>query len=84
MYSTGGLPVLIMVCHFQQYETSHMISAQSNHETARQTLNELLAAAPGVLGIKDFAEKLAICLMEDIVREAMMSVYRSQPTCDQY
>jgi len=82
MYSIGDLPVLIMMC--QQYETLHMIPAQSNHETARHTLDELLASAPGMLGVKDFAEKLAICLMEDIVRDAMMSVYRDQATCGQY
>jgi hypothetical protein len=74
MYSTADLPVLIIMC--QQYETSYMIPAQSNHETAGYTLNELLAAVPGVLGMRGFAEKLAICLIEDIVREAMMSVYR--------
>jgi hypothetical protein len=63
-----------MACTHQQYEASHMVPAQSNYETARHTLNELLAAAPKAFGLKDFAERLAICLMEDNVREAMMSV----------
>jgi hypothetical protein len=52
-----------------------MVPSQSNYETARHTLDELLAVAPKAFGIKDFAEKLAICLMEDIVTEAMMSVH---------
>lgn len=56
----------------KQYEMSHMVPAKSNHLTARHTLDELLARAPKAFGIKKFGEKLAICLLDDIVRKAMM------------
>jgi hypothetical protein len=49
-----------------------MVPADSNYKTARHTLAELLAAVPEAFGLKAFAEKIAICLMEDRVREAMM------------
>jgi len=56
----------------KQYETTHMIPSPSSYETARHTLNELLAAIPKAFRLRAFAEKVAICLVEDIVRKAMM------------
>jgi len=53
-----------------------MVPAQSNADVARYTLDELLAAAPGALGIKKFGEKVSICLMDDITRVAMMYAHR--------
>jgi hypothetical protein len=52
-----------------------MVPAQSNYETAQQTFNEFLAAVPKAFGLKDFAEKLVICLLEDVVRASMMFVH---------
>ncbi|KAF9524231.1 hypothetical protein CPB83DRAFT_898089 [Crepidotus variabilis] len=56
----------------REYEERVMVPTQSNHDTAVHTLNELLAAAPNAFGIKKFGERIAICLLDDIVREAMM------------
>ncbi len=51
-----------------------MVPAKSNHDTAVHTLNELLAAAPQAFGLKNFGQRIAISLMDDIVRKAMMWV----------
>lgn len=51
-----------------------MVPAQSNHELAEYTLDELLSAVPRVLGLKTFGKRVAICLMDDRVRVAMMYV----------
>lgn len=49
-----------------------MVPAQSNHDLAGFTLEELLAAVPEFCGLKAFARRLAMCAMDDNVREAMM------------
>jgi hypothetical protein len=49
-----------------------MVPAKSNHDTAAHTLNELLAAVPQAFGLKNFGQRIAISLMDDIVRKAMM------------
>ncbi|PPQ67784.1 hypothetical protein CVT25_009088 [Psilocybe cyanescens] len=61
----------------EEYEERHMVPAQSNHELAEYTLDELLSAVPRVLGLKTFGKRVAICLMDDRVRVAMM--YPEQP-----
>lgn len=48
-----------------------MVPEDSNHELAGYTLGELLSAVPDALGLKGFAEKVSISLLDDIVREAM-------------
>ncbi|KAH9475208.1 Mycophenolic acid biosynthesis cluster protein B [Psilocybe cubensis] len=53
------------------------LATQSNHDLAGFTLEELLSAVPEFGGLKSFARRLAICAMDDIVREAMM--YPKQP-----
>lgn len=58
----------------QHYEEVYMVPDQTNHEVAEYTVEELLAPAPKVLGIRAFGERIVISLMEDLVRKAMMSV----------
>ena len=59
----------------QEYEKIHMIPAKVNHQAACSMMGELLSAIPEALGLKNFAKNLSICLLEDRLREAMMSVY---------
>ncbi|THU80456.1 hypothetical protein K435DRAFT_785447 [Dendrothele bispora CBS 962.96] len=62
---------------FKGYEERVMVSAQTNHDVAQYTLDELLYAVPTRFGLREFARSLAISLLEDITREAMM--YPVQP-----
>jgi len=52
-----------------------MIPTKVNQQVACYTMGELLSAVPEAFGLKNFAEKLSICMLEDRVREAMMLVY---------
>ncbi|KAF9560436.1 hypothetical protein CPC08DRAFT_762730 [Agrocybe pediades] len=61
----------------RDYERVHMVPAQSNHDLAEYTLDELLSATPNILGLRALGRRVAICLMDDIVPEAMM--YPKQP-----
>ncbi|KAF9524241.1 hypothetical protein CPB83DRAFT_861677 [Crepidotus variabilis] len=56
----------------ERYEATYMVPAQSNHETAIHTLDELLSAVPDALGLKSFGQRISICLMSERVRVAMM------------
>ncbi|CAA7271254.1 unnamed protein product [Cyclocybe aegerita] len=60
-----------------QYEKQYMVRDKVNREVAEYTLEELLVAAPEALGIKSFGRRVAVCLMDDITREAML--YEKQP-----
>ena len=51
-----------------------MVPEQSNHEIADSTVDELLFPIPEAFGLKKFAKRLAIGLLEDKVRESMMYV----------
>ncbi|THU87659.1 hypothetical protein K435DRAFT_969803 [Dendrothele bispora CBS 962.96] len=62
---------------FKGYEERVMVPAQTNHDVAQYTLDELLYVVPIRFGLKEFARSLAISLLEDITREAMM--YPVQP-----
>ncbi|KAJ7629474.1 hypothetical protein DFH06DRAFT_1225821 [Mycena polygramma] len=61
------------------YEEEHMIPAQSNHDVAKYTMDELLFMVPEALGLRSFAEGLTRCLLEDRTRIAMM-----QPLAPRY
>ncbi|KAF8966173.1 hypothetical protein BDZ97DRAFT_1658235 [Flammula alnicola] len=61
----------------KEYETTHMVPAETNKEIAGYTVDELLSAAPKAFGVKAFGVRVVICLMDDIVRQAMM--YPKQP-----
>ena len=52
-----------------------MVPAQTNHDVAAYTTEELLHAVPERFGIKNFARRLTICALNENVRIAMMYVY---------
>ncbi|KAJ7641459.1 hypothetical protein FB45DRAFT_976236 [Roridomyces roridus] len=56
----------------QTYEKEYMVPAQTNHEVANQTINELLFIVPHAFGLRRFAEGLTRSVLEDRVRIAMM------------
>ncbi|KIK56553.1 hypothetical protein GYMLUDRAFT_76081 [Collybiopsis luxurians FD-317 M1] len=60
-----------------EYEDKVMVPAQTNHDVATYTTEELLHAVPERFGIKNFARRLTICALEENVRVAMMQP--SQP-----
>jgi hypothetical protein len=51
-----------------------MVPDPINAEVASYTLNELLFAVPEAFGLKTFAQRIAICLLEDAVRISMLFV----------
>ena len=51
-----------------------MVPDPINMEVASYTLNELLFAVPDALGLKTFAQRISICLLDDIVRVSMLFV----------
>ncbi|KAF9259411.1 hypothetical protein L218DRAFT_981552 [Marasmius fiardii PR-910] len=56
----------------EEYEDKHMVPAQSNHDVATYTTEELIHILPEAFGIKSFARNLSIAVLEDKVRIAMM------------
>lgn len=58
----------------QKYE-ENMVPAQTNHDVASLTTEELLHVVPESFGIKNFARKVSICLLDGRTRIAMMSAY---------
>ncbi|KAJ6618009.1 hypothetical protein B0H10DRAFT_1796272 [Mycena sp. CBHHK59/15] len=61
------------------YEEEYMVPAQSNHDVAKHTTDELLSIVPEAFGLKSFFEGVSVSLLEDRVRTAMM-----QPKPPQY
>ena len=59
----------------QDYEAKNMIPAETNKEVAGYTMTELLSAVPIRFGLRSFAVRVALCLLEDRVRVGMMYVY---------
>ncbi|KAH7876367.1 uncharacterized protein C8R40DRAFT_1099507 [Lentinula edodes] len=55
-----------------EYESRTMIPAQTNHDVATYTTEELLHAVPEFFGLKNFCRRLTICALEESVRIAMM------------
>ena len=51
-----------------------MVPDPTNAEVASYTLDELLFAVPYAFGLKKFAQRVSICLLEDVVRISMMFV----------
>ena len=49
-----------------------MVPAPTNADVASYTMDELLFAVPQAFGLKTFAQRIAICLLDDIVRVSMM------------
>lgn len=51
-----------------------MVPDPINAEVASYTLDELLFAVPKAFGLKTFARRISICLLEDAVRVSMLFV----------
>ena len=51
-----------------------MVPAQTNHDVARHTTDELLFGCPEKFGIKKFLQGVTVCLLEERVRIGMMLV----------
>ena len=51
-----------------------MVPNPINAEVASYTLDELLFAVPEAFGLKTFARRVSICLLEDRVRLSMLFV----------
>ncbi|KAF5338296.1 hypothetical protein D9758_015757 [Tetrapyrgos nigripes] len=72
------ITVLFDSFHFiQEYESTALYPSKVNHDVAQFTLDELLYAVPSAFGMKEFARKVAISLLEAGTREGMM--YPPQP-----
>ncbi|KAI3604525.1 hypothetical protein WG66_008128 [Moniliophthora roreri] len=56
----------------EDYEAKNMVPAQTNHDVANYTTDELIYPVPHAFGLKNFARKLSIAALEDNVRVAMM------------
>ncbi|KIJ98542.1 hypothetical protein K443DRAFT_680660 [Laccaria amethystina LaAM-08-1] len=56
----------------RDYEVKNMIPAETNKEVAGYTMAELLSAVPIRFGLRSFAVRVALCLLEDRVRVGMM------------
>ncbi|KAJ7302244.1 hypothetical protein DFH08DRAFT_989573 [Mycena albidolilacea] len=61
------------------YEEEHMVPAQSNHDVAKYTMDEILFMVPETLGLRSFFEGITRCLLQDRTRIAMM-----QPEAPKY
>ncbi|KAK1226004.1 hypothetical protein PQX77_000663 [Marasmius sp. AFHP31] len=61
----------------KKYEDKYMVPAQTNHDVANFTLEELIYVVPEAFGLKNFARKASIAILEDNVRIAMK--YPEQP-----
>jgi hypothetical protein len=57
----------------QRYEKECMVPADTNHKLAMSMMGELLHFVPKAFGIKAFITRIAICVLEERVRVAMMS-----------
>lgn len=58
----------------QAYEKETMVPAQSNHDVAVATTEELLDMVPNTFGLKSFGRRVTFSLLEERVRIAMMCV----------
>ena len=51
-----------------------MVPDSINAKVASYTLAELLFAVPKAFGLKTFAQRISICLLDDVVRVSMLFV----------
>lgn len=56
----------------KEYEGRCMVPAPTNAEVAAYTMDELLTAVPETFGLKTFAQRASICLLDESVRVSMM------------
>ena len=66
---------MYLILPWQDYEVKNMIPAETNKEVAGYTMTELLSAVPIRFGLRRFAVRVALCLLEDRVRIGMIYVY---------
>ena len=59
----------------QDHEVKNLIPAEFNKEVAGYTMAELLSAVPIRFGLRSFAVRVALCLLEDRVGVGMMYVF---------
>ena len=59
----------------QDHEVKNMIAAETNKEVAEYTMAKLLSAVPIRFGLRSFAVRVSLCLLEDRVRVGMMYVF---------
>ncbi|KAK1220831.1 hypothetical protein PQX77_016402 [Marasmius sp. AFHP31] len=55
----------------REYEDKYMVPAQTNHDVATYTTEELIFPIPETFGLKKFARRMSIAVLEDNVRIAM-------------
>lgn len=60
---------------YQAYEKETMVPAQSNHDVAVATTEEILDMVPNIFGLKNFGRRVTYSLLEERVRVAMMFVF---------
>ena len=51
-----------------------MVPDPINAKAASYALDELLFAVPEAFGLKTFAQRISICLLDDVVRVSMLFV----------
>ena len=59
----------------QDYGVKNMITAATNKVVAGYTIAEFLAAVPIRFGLRSFAVRVALCLLEERVRVGMTYVF---------
>ena len=68
-------PFLVLARQEEQaYEETYMVPADTNKEVAGHSVEELLSSVPETFGLKEFCERIIICLMDDVVRESTSCV----------
>ena len=59
----------------QDYETRHMVPTEYSHKLAERAIELMCTRLPNI-GMRSVVKNLAIALLDDRLREAMMFVYR--------
>jgi len=67
-----------LIAWSKAYADAKMVPAKTNHLVATLTTQELVAAVPAALGLRDFVARLTICVLDEQTRVAMMQP--EQPT----
>ncbi|KAJ7624497.1 hypothetical protein FB45DRAFT_751411 [Roridomyces roridus] len=56
----------------QVYEEQHMLPAETNQEVGRSLMDELLFGVPNIFGLRSFFEGIAVSMLDERVRGAVM------------
>ena len=80
--SSFSLAILLCISFFPAgLRVKNMIPAETNKEVAGYTIAELLAAVPIRFGLRSFAVRVALCLLEERVGVGMMYVFPKTARC---